>query len=334
MPRNQARFSIQQKTDLVNEWVGSGLSQREFVQQYIPRYPGGQIALHDLKRWAREAKNNPERFSGVDPETLRAAYNRTSRSREERADVLNEFRASRLSQEKFVKKYNGENPDRKISQPRLSEWLKEAREQENWEDHAPHSSLQSFDNRPAQPSQQPSQPQAAPYDYDYGDEARVAATTRQFGALSVTAPTDPSAPWRHDPWFGAGPEPGEEELAANPADFLYTGHDQPSAHADSSRYRQVPYSFHTQSPPITVNPNDVLYERRDQTVYSTSFADTPHTVGYTQHNPTAFSPSFDAYGAADHAFREPTQGGESSAPQPPPPAHGRAGRRKAQKHSK
>ncbi len=162
-----------------------------------------------------------------------------------------------------------------------------------------------------QPVQLP-QPQAAPY--DFGDEAWVTAATREVAA-PIAAPTGPSAPWRHDPWFGSGsgaePEPREEWAA------------------DRARSLQAAYGLSPPpSNPITVNPAHLLYRREDRTASGEGFAGPTQTAGHSPYPPVAFSQSFGVSGTAGYAHGEYSgQRGDSSAPQPPPPDYGQARKR-------
>lgn len=246
--------------------------------------------------------------------------------------MLREFWASGRGQRDFVERYNTQNPGRKINQSQLSKWQKAALKQENPGGAVAPSQSESFDDRSVQPVQLPQQqgqPVAAPY--GVGGEEWVPAVTRQLGALSVAAPAEPSALRGLDPWLGAGSESGSEsgsegeEWAAGRAGSLRAGPGQSAA---------------PPSPP-SMNPLELLYGRGDRTASGGGFAGPSQTAGYSQYSPAAYGQSSDStpytvsytqygsvaysqsFGASGGGYSG--QGGESSAPQPPPADHGQAG---------
>lgn len=340
MPKNQPQKGRGPEREVMigalNEWAASGLSRNEFVQGYNQRNPGREITETLFRNWAKRAERDPLLFDGVEDGALRRAQDRVRRfSEQEKADVLDSLGASGQGIIGFVRDYNKKNPGRTISEAGVRRW-KAAREQGNQGGVVAPSRFESFGDRPVQPvqpvqlPQQRGQPVAAPY--GGGGEGWVPAATGQLGASSVAAPTEPSAPWPHDPWCGAGSESGSgEEWAAGRAGSLHTGHGQSSA---------------PPSPIAAVNPAELLYERGGRTAFGEGFAgpsqtaghsqsppaaySTPYAVSYTPRSPIAYSQSFGTpagYASGGYAG----QGSGSSAPQSPPPGHGYTGKGNAQR---
>ncbi|MER8072522.1 hypothetical protein ABTZ59_29990 [Streptomyces sp. NPDC094034] len=133
--------SDEYKTYVLNEWMKSNKTQLAFVEDYnkrpwVQENPGArEIERSNLSRWAKLARENPDRFPGLKSEMPESSNKpRTVHSDKYKTYVLSEWRESGKSQLEFAADYNKrpwvqENSRaRKINHRNLRNWAKVARE--------------------------------------------------------------------------------------------------------------------------------------------------------------------------------------------------------------
>lgn len=101
------------RSEIFNDWIASGLSQRRFVAQYnestlVKENPKERITQSALRAWSRGALAQPKKFSGARVDKLQEALNRPGRrfNARQRTLIMNGWAESGLNRGQFTRRHN------------------------------------------------------------------------------------------------------------------------------------------------------------------------------------------------------------------------------------